>query len=164
MNLILLLRAGLLSILDEVTAGGLVVPPGAVLAPAVEAVEWAEAGDCGEEIPEEAWQLLGVPAPGQALPLDAHMCADAQRLYQGAWQLVGVLARALEGGPLGSPRAGAHPGEGPVERGGGGGGGHSGARGALAAVIAGFGAAAPDSPASDASSPGERPCDAVTRW
>ena len=144
---------GLLSILDEVTAGGLVVPPGEALAPAVEAVEWAEAGDNGEEIPDAAWQLLGVPAPGAALPLDAHMGPDAQRMYQGAWQLVCVLARALEGGPLGSPRA-AHPGEGPAERGSGGT--QSGARGALAAVIAGFGAASPDSPSSNASSPGER--------
>ncbi|KAK9836952.1 hypothetical protein WJX81_002248 [Elliptochloris bilobata] len=143
---------GLLGILDEVTAGGLVAPPGEALAPAVEAVEWAEAGDSGEEIPDAAWQLLGVPAPGGSLPLHRHLGVDTHRLHQGAWQLVCVLARALEGGPPGFPRAARPAGEGLSERGGSGG--HSGARGALAAVIAGFGASSPDSPASDASSPG----------
>lgn len=62
------LLAGLLCILDEVTAGGLIVPAGEALAPAVAAVEWAEAGSGSEEdIPESAWQLLGVPAHGSQL-------------------------------------------------------------------------------------------------
>lgn len=62
--------AGLLSILDEVTAGGLIVPAGEALAPTVAAVEWAEAGSGSgseEDIPESAWQLLGVPAHGSQL-------------------------------------------------------------------------------------------------
>jgi len=61
-------RAGLLSIVDEVMAGGLIAPAGA--APAVDpaAVEWAEEAEDGdEEIPDPVWQLLGVPVPGAAL-------------------------------------------------------------------------------------------------
>lgn len=85
------------------------------------------------------------------------MGPDAQRLYQGAWQLVCVLARALEGRPLGSSRAGPQGGgESLGDRRGSGG--SAGARsttagfGGFGGILAGFGTAAPDSPASDASS------------
>lgn len=90
-------------------------------------------------------------------PLDAYMGPDAQRLYQGAWQLVCVLARALEGRPPGSSRAGPQGGgESLGDRRSSGG--SAGARsstagfGGFGGILAGFGTAAPDSPASDASS------------
>jgi hypothetical protein len=62
-------RAGLLSIVDEVMAGGLIAPAGAAPAMDPAAVEWAEEAEEGdEEIPDPVWQLLGVPAPG-AVPV-----------------------------------------------------------------------------------------------
>ena len=51
--------AGLLGLIDELTAGTLVMPRGLPLNPTPEAVAWAEGG--AELVPVEAWPVLGVP-------------------------------------------------------------------------------------------------------
>ena len=51
--------AGLLGLIDELTAGTLIAPAGLPLNPTPEAVAWAEDG--AELVPVEAWPVLGVP-------------------------------------------------------------------------------------------------------
>ena len=53
------MAAGLLDLLDEVTSGTLIMPRGHVLNPTPEAVAWT----CSEveQVPVEAWPVLGVP-------------------------------------------------------------------------------------------------------
>jgi hypothetical protein len=51
--------AGLLGLIDELTAGTLIAPAGLPLNPTAEAVAWAEGG--AELVPVEAWPVLGVP-------------------------------------------------------------------------------------------------------
>lgn len=88
---------GLLDLIDEVTAGTLIMPRGMPLNPTAEAVAWAE-GDA-ELVPVEAWPVLGVPGASAdtALPVDAHMTAETWRLHSGAWQLIYMLQRTADG-------------------------------------------------------------------
>ena len=54
-----MLSAGLLDLLDELTAGTLIMPRGHALNPTEEAVAWADSE--AEQVPVEAWPVLGVP-------------------------------------------------------------------------------------------------------
>ena len=53
------MAVGLLDLLDEVTSGTLIMPRGHLLNPSAEAVAWACAE--AEQVPVEAWPVLGVP-------------------------------------------------------------------------------------------------------
>ena len=53
------MSAGLLDLLDELTSGTLIMPRGHQLNPTDEAVAWAKTE--AEQVPVEAWPVLGVP-------------------------------------------------------------------------------------------------------
>ena len=72
-----MISAGLLDLLDELTSGALIMPRGHQLNPTEEAVAWADSE--AEQVPVEAWPVLGVPGAsaetslvGQAMPLFSH--------------------------------------------------------------------------------------------
>ena len=62
--------AGLLDLLDELTAGTLIMPRGHALNPTEEAVAWADSG--AEQVAVEAWPVLGVPGASADTSLVSH--------------------------------------------------------------------------------------------
>jgi hypothetical protein len=88
---------GLLDLMDELTAGTVIMPRGLPLMPTADALAWAE-GDA-ELVPLEAWPVLGVPGASAetSLPVDAYMTAETWRLHSGAWQLIYMLQKTVDG-------------------------------------------------------------------
>ena len=85
-----MLSAGLLDLLDELTAGTLIMPRGLSLNPTEAAVAWAE-GEA-EQVPVEAWPVLGIPGASA----DTSLVSQPKLLvYLALTQLEATVTRAV---------------------------------------------------------------------